>query len=171
MPDIEPDSDQKFKADAGKAMPDLFALGFANAIRGVQATMEYGAQKYEPHSWRDVPNAVERYTRAGARHRQERERDWQDMGNAAILRSRDEESGLPHIVHEMFNIMAIFELELAAYAKRTGSGTAKDVLDDILRGMKSPPTDHKRLEPNKIPPLVIDRAAFLGHVEQTESDL
>ncbi len=138
-------SDQEFKADAGKAMPDLTALGFANAIRGVQATMEYGAQKYEAHSWRNVPDAIERYTRAGARHRQEREQDWQTMERGSILRSRDEESGLPHIVHEMFNLMAIFELALAEYAADRGSGsTPKQILDDIVRGMKSPPQDHKK---------------------------
>ena len=133
---------QQFKADAGKAMPDLFELGFANAIRLVQATMEYGAQKYEAHSWQNVPNGLERYTRAGARHRQDRQRDWREMGTAgATLYSKDRESGLPHIAHEIFNLMA--QLELALSEEANGVVSAAEIADALVANMKAPPLDHK----------------------------
>lgn len=134
---------QKFKADASKAMPDLFELGFANAIRLAQATKEYGAQKYEAHSWRNVPNGLERYTRACARHRQERQRDWRQMGLAgSIVNSADTESGLPHIAHEIFNLMAMLELALDNFAEDNGS-TPNALTDELISLMKKPPTHHK----------------------------
>ena len=137
-------NDQKFKADAGKAMPDLASLGFARAIRAMQATLEYGAKKYEAHSWRDVPDAINRYSRAGERHRQARQLDWLDMGNNSILGSRDAESGLPHSFHELFNLAALIELQLTEYCNtHTSAGTENQVLLDIVRGMKEPPQDHK----------------------------
>lgn len=104
-------SDQEFKADAGKAKPDLLFLGFPRALRLVQATLEYGAEKYEEHSWRHVPNAIARYFRAGERHHQER----MFIGQGQIypvLEGNDAESGLPHIAHEIFNLLALIELEL-----------------------------------------------------------
>ena len=107
-------NDQLFKADAGKPMPDLLTLGMQRALRLVQATMEYGAQKYEEHSWRDVPNAEARYFRACARHNQERMMCMNGQGNARpILEGADSESGLPHIAHEVFNLLALMELQIA----------------------------------------------------------
>ena len=134
---------QQFKADAGKAMPDLFELGFSNAIRLVQATMEYGAQKYEAHSWQNVPNGMERYNRAGGRHRQDRLRDWKEMGlEGSALGSTDKESGLPHIAHEIFNLMALTELALKSSAKKVGISEL-EMTDWLVSQMKEPTTSHK----------------------------
>lgn len=130
--------DQKFKADAGKAKPDLIELGFPRALRLVQATLEYGSIKYEEHSWRDVPNGMARYNRAGRRHRQARDMvadPTQDF--FAVLEACDEESGLPHIAHEIFNLLCMIELEFQEHLDREG------LMRTLLGNMKEPPLDHK----------------------------
>lgn len=140
-------NDQQFKADAGKAMPDLLEAGMPSALRLVQATMEYGAQKYEQHSWRSVPDAMQRYQRAARRHRQERDLDASpENGLYAVLTSRDDESGLPHIAHEIFNLLAMIELALQ------DSTDKRKVLDALLSGVKTPPTAHK------VPPAATQQA-------------
>lgn len=133
--------DQKFKADAGKTNPALLEMGFPRALRLVQACLDYGAKKYEAHSWRDVPNAVERYTVACRRHRQARDLD-ADAKNGfhAILESCDAESGLPHIAHEVFNLLALIELEFKA---SEDTAKANELLMRIVGQMKEPPTSHK----------------------------
>lgn len=120
-------SNQQFKADAGKTKPDLIEEGFPLALRGLQATTDYGSEKYEEHSWRKVDDAFNRYKRAGARHRQERilSRDFM---------SKDDESGLPHVYHELFNLMA--QIELYFQNNKTIDPYKTFVY-------KSPPTSHK----------------------------
>ena len=130
--------EQKFKADAGKAKPDLLEMGFPKALRLVQATLEYGAKKYEAHSWRTVPNGMERYNRAGRRHRQERDLIADPSQNFyAVLEGCDHESGLPHIAHELFNLMAMIELDFQDHPD------PDKLLQDLLSAMKEPPTSHK----------------------------
>lgn len=132
-------NDQTFKADAGKAMPDLLEGGFAKALRLVQATLEYGAVKYKAHSWRDVPNAMERYNRAGRRHRQERDLAANPKEDFyAVLESCDDESGLPHIAHEIFNLLCMIELDFQE------CGDPDAVLKIIIDGVKQPPQEHKQ---------------------------
>lgn len=107
-------SNQLYKADAGKPMPDLLFVGMARALRLVQATMEYGAQKYEAHSWRNVDNAEERYFRAAERHHQERMMlSTGEDKFFPVLEGGDAESGIPHIAHEIFNLLALMELQIA----------------------------------------------------------
>ena len=125
---------QQFKADGGKPRPDLLQIGMARALRMVQATMEYGASKYEAHSWRNVDNGIERYLAAAERHRQERH--LLNLGYTTkeqILEAMDEESGLPHIAHEVFCLLAIMEL---AFYNQT------DTLGEICE-FNEPPQDHK----------------------------
>lgn len=105
-------SNQQFKADGGKARPDLLEVGFARALRMVQATMEYGAIKYEAHSWRKVDDAKARYVAAAERHRQARMLENMDEDHQ-VLGPTDDESGLPHIAHEVFCLLAIMELDYA----------------------------------------------------------
>lgn len=129
-------SDQEFKADAGKSDPTLFDLGFPLAREFVQATLDYGAIKYEAHSWRKVPGAFERYAKAGARHRQQRMIAQMYDKKFGFI-APDHESGLPHIAHELFNLMAQIELFIAA----------NPALD--FKGMltfNQPPQDHKQTE-------------------------
>lgn len=60
--------------------------------------LEFGANKYEPHSWQSVD--VEHFNAAARRHRFAR-----DMGE-----DWDQESGLLHLAHEAANLL--FQLEL-----------------------------------------------------------
>jgi len=93
-------TDQEFKADGGKPNPVLLEQGCVNALRAVQATLDFGNIKYEAHSWKKVPGAIERYDAAARRHR--------------ILRDRgeihDDESWLPHLAHEIVNNLFLLEL-------------------------------------------------------------
>lgn len=124
--------DQMFKADKGKTRPDLLQIGFARALRIVQATTDYGAEKYEAHSWRDVPNARERYQAAAERHRQQRHMyNFGKNGDTVML--RDHESGLPHIAHEIFCLLAMMELHLQENAEEA----------EEYCNFKQPPTAHK----------------------------
>lgn len=112
------DTAQEFKADGGKSNPCLLEVGCPRAIRAVGAVLDYGAQKYAPHSWQNV--AVDRYDAAARRHRIDR-----DMG---LL--RDDESGLLHLAHEATNIL--FQLEMKC----------REVGVDFT-SFNPPPQDHK----------------------------
>jgi len=126
-------NDQRFKADAGKPRPDLLQLGMQRALRLVQATLEYGAIKYEPHSWRNVPNGAQRYLQAAERHRQERlMHNWDDR--VFTLKAVDLESNLPHIAHEIVCLLMLIELELQQEPHTN--------LKDLCR-FHQPPLDHK----------------------------
>ncbi|WYM31366.1 hypothetical protein Stm18_024 [Stenotrophomonas phage Stm18] len=89
------------KFDAGKPQPMLLIGGMPIALEGVSAVLAFGAEKYEPHSWRTVPNGKERYSNALFRHL------------FAYLRgeSTDDESGLHHLDHALTNLMFIRELD------------------------------------------------------------
>lgn len=125
---------QRYKADAGKTRPALISIGFQRALRIVQATTDYGALKYEAHSWRNVPGAKGRYLEAAERHRQDRLLVQTDE-EFDCLSTLDIESGLPHIAHEVFCLLAIMELELAEHPEYD--------LEDICR-FNAPPTSHKK---------------------------
>ena len=89
---------QTFKADAGKPNPLLLETGCPRALLAITRVLEFGATKYEPHSWQGVQ--TERYNAAARRHRIAR-----DLGY-----ERDEESGLLHLAHEATNLL--FQLEI-----------------------------------------------------------
>ena len=91
-------SSKEFKADAGKSNPLLLYLGLPRALTAANRVLDYGAQKYEAHSWQSV--AVERCAAAARRHQRAR-----DLGELA-----DDESGLLHLAHEATNIL--FQLEM-----------------------------------------------------------
>ena len=126
-------NDQKFKADAGKEDPTLFDEGFPIARRFMQATLDYGAVKYEAHSWRKVPDAFNRYAKAGGRHRQKRMIAQMRNPYHGFM-SVDDESGLPHVAHELFNLMAQIEL----YVQQNPGVDFLSMLE-----FKQPPTAHK----------------------------
>lgn len=132
-------SDQEFKADAGKENPTLFDEGFPLARAFIQATLDYGAVKYEAHSWRKVPNAFQRYAQAGARHRQARMIAQMRNGTLGFL-AEDRESGLPHVAHELFNLMAQIEL----YMQSNPQLDIRKLLE-----FNPPPTDHKQNLPQR----------------------
>ncbi len=89
---------QAFKADAGKPNPLLLETGCPRALLAIIRVLDFGALKYEAHSWQGVE--VERYNAAARRHRLAR-----DLGE-----ERDPESGLLHLAHEAANLL--FQLEL-----------------------------------------------------------
>lgn len=132
--DVAAAMSQRYKADAGKTRPALISIGFQRALRIVQATTDYGALKYEAHSWRNVPGAKGRYLEAAERHRQDRLLEQTDE-RFNCLSTLDRESGLPHIAHEIFCLLAIMELELAEHPEYD--------LEEICR-FNAPPTSHKK---------------------------
>lgn len=89
------------KLDAGKVRPSLVIEGMARAIWAISEVATFGAAKYTPGGWVEVPNGQERYADAGYRHILKRA-----MGEVT-----DPESRLLHLAHEAWNAMA--ELDLA----------------------------------------------------------
>lgn len=90
------------KDDAGKQMAGLMVRDFANALGAVADVTTFGAQKYAPSNWLHVHGARDRYTDALFRHLLARAR-------GEII---DNESGLSHLSHAAWNILALIELDM-----------------------------------------------------------
>lgn len=90
---------QNFKTDYGKPNPLLLETGCPRALVAVIQVLNYGALKYEPHSWQDVD--MELYNAAARRHRIAR-----DLGE-----NTDPENHLLHLAHEAANILIQLEME------------------------------------------------------------
>lgn len=90
------------KHDQGKPMAGLMLQDFARALEAVATVTTFGAQKYSPSGWLAVPEAERRYTDALCRHL------------LASLRGEatDSESGLPHLAHAAWNVLAVLELQM-----------------------------------------------------------
>ena len=88
------------KLDAGKLRIDLVLDGFSLALAEVAQVAGYGARKYSEGGWQHVPQGEQRYRAAAGRHRLKRVRE-----------SHDPDTGLLHLAHEAWNVLA--ELELA----------------------------------------------------------
>ncbi|CAJ0901494.1 hypothetical protein R6138_04589 [Ralstonia thomasii] len=56
------------KFDGGKPRFSLLRFGCARALEGVAKVLTFGAAKYEAHSWRTVPEGIDRYWSAYERH-------------------------------------------------------------------------------------------------------
>ena len=104
--------DQAFKADGGK--PNWFLLmsgkGCAAALAGVVRVLSFavrpvaeGGKGYTEHSWRQVPNASERYEAAMYRH----------LNKIALGELVDDESGESHWDHVATNALFLSELTKA----------------------------------------------------------
>lgn len=90
------------KLDAGKLRADLVLGDFSRALTAVASVGTYGANKYTDRGWQEVPNGTDRYADAGFRH---------------YLRFKcgeelDPESGLHHLAHRAWNVLAELELRL-----------------------------------------------------------
>lgn len=98
-----PDNDGK--ADQGKTRMSLLMSQFGKSIKGAADVLTFGAMKYPKppldNSWRDVPNAEQRYTDALYRHL---------LAALSEGEKLDEESGLDHLDHALVNIMFLREL-------------------------------------------------------------
>ena len=86
------------KLDSGKLRAGLVLRGFSNALKAVAEVGTFGANKYTDDGWRSVENGRKRYEDALWRH--------------LLARGRDEQSGLPHAWHALWNMMALIELDL-----------------------------------------------------------
>ena len=88
------------KLDAGKPRLGLVFLGFSLALEAVGEVGTYGASKYSPKGWQEVPEGQERYTDAMLRHL------------LAEATEPMDESGLPHAAQVAWNALARLELML-----------------------------------------------------------
>ena len=90
------------KLDAGKVPLHRGLLAqFPRACLAVAQVSSIGAQKYRWNGWRSVPDGVQRYRDAAARH------------EAAIAMGEEFDAcGLPHAAHAAWNALAVLELEL-----------------------------------------------------------
>jgi hypothetical protein len=98
------------KGDAGKDRTWLCLCGFSNALAEVAKVTTFGANKYTPNGWVDVPNAPDRYMDAFARHMLK-------LGSNEIM---DRDSGCKHIAQMIWNLLAVLELEERAANPNTG---------------------------------------------------
>ena len=89
------------KLDAGKLQAGLL-LDFASALEAVAKVSTYGAGKYSRGGWQHVPDGLSRYADAEMRHKLAR----------AKGEEFDQESGLDHRWHEVWNALAQLELEI-----------------------------------------------------------
>ena len=104
-PDGLDQHDSGAKLDSGKPMASLLG-DFGLALLSVADVCTHGAGKYSKRGWEKVENAQERYKDAAYRH---------------LLKLKysdiDEDSGLPHLAHLAWNILAILELRLRSKPK------------------------------------------------------
>ena len=112
--------EQQNKADANKRNPLLLHHGLPNALIAINKVLDYGAQKYEAHGWKNV--APDRYDAAARRHQ-----TYRDLGEV-----KDIESGLPHLAHEATNLL--FQLEQYCIENNT---------DPRAWLFNEPPQEHK----------------------------
>lgn len=101
---------QAFKADDGKLRWGLLlnnTLGVGKAVRAVVRVLNFavrskdkGGKGYTPHSWREVPNAKERYEDALHRH----------LDALREGETHDAESGESHWAHVATNALFLHEL-------------------------------------------------------------
>ena len=103
------------KCDAGKPLVNLVPW---DSILWVGKVLTFGAGKYAAHSWRTVPDALERYKHALMRH-------WIAMEQGEWL---DPESGLPHWAHIACNALFCCALACAAQASVKKESEEKKVL-------------------------------------------
>lgn len=90
------------KLDAGKNRLGLVLGDFSLALQQVGSVGTYGANKYTAHGWIDVPDAIERYLDALFRH----------LLAYTAGEEHDPESGIPHLSHAAWNILAVLEKEI-----------------------------------------------------------
>jgi hypothetical protein len=93
-----------FKADAGKLDWTLFPFDGAEEVVRV---LELGAEKYARDNWRSVPDAINRYRKAGLRHR---------IADA-LGEAYDPETGKSHLAHSV--CCDLFVLALLRAEKKT----------------------------------------------------
>lgn len=87
------------KLDLGKPRAGLLLQDFGTALQRVAEVTTFGADKYTPSGWVAVPDGEQRYFDAAVRH--------------LLATSRedcDSDSGLGHLEHAVWNLLAVIEL-------------------------------------------------------------
>ena len=85
-----------------KNQMELVDTGFPNALMVLGEVMTWAAKNkgYLANDWKDIPNPSMSLLGAASRHRNKRLKG----------EEFDDESGLPHLAHEVFNVLAQLEL-------------------------------------------------------------
>ena len=90
------------KLDNGKNRLGLVLGDFSRALQAVGEIGTFGAKKYTPGGWIEVPDGIERYTDALYRH----------LLAEAAGEEFDSDSKLAHMAHAAWNCLAVLELIL-----------------------------------------------------------
>lgn len=90
------------KLDAGKPRAALVLGDFARALTAVAEVGTFGANKYTERGWVAVPRGQARYADAMWRHL---------LADAAEGKT-DSDSGLPHLAHAAWCMLALLEMRL-----------------------------------------------------------
>lgn len=93
------------KDDTGKPRAGLMLGSFADALTELARVNDFGAEKYGPENWRQVPDAVNRYRDALARHA---------LKALADPKAGDLETGLSELAHVAWNALALIEMIMDA---------------------------------------------------------
>lgn len=88
------------KDDAHKLHPSYILSHMPQAFEAVIDVAEYGAAKYSPNGWKEVPQGQERYKEALLRH----------VLAYAAGEVHDTESKRQHLAHAAWNCLAIMQL-------------------------------------------------------------
>jgi hypothetical protein len=105
------------KLDAGKPRVALVLRGFARALWEVSKVGTFGAKKYTPNGWMEVPEGVDRYDDAKMRH----------FLKEAMGEADDADSGIHHAAHEAWNALARLELLLRDQQAPTVDAVKRDL--------------------------------------------
>lgn len=100
-----------------KIRMELVDRGFPLALLELAKVMTWANENkgYKDHDWKNIPNAENAFKGAAARHRVKFDAQ-RSFGNE-MLDCTDEESGIIHLAHELFNTMALLELALVGKVK------------------------------------------------------
>lgn len=90
------------KDDSGKNRVALVLGGFSRGLLAMSKVGTFGANKYTANGWITVQNGIERYEDAMLRH-------WLAYKGGE---KNDPESGLPHLAHCAWNILAVLTLTI-----------------------------------------------------------
>lgn len=94
------------KYDTGKSMVGTLCRVFPMALLGVGACIEFGTHKYpDPSNWKKVENGFNRYQDSMMRH----------YLKFLTGQELDSETGLPHLFHLAWNVLAMVELYLTEH--------------------------------------------------------
>lgn len=111
LPETQVAPMEGIKYDTGKNRMGLVLEGFANALWEVGNVGTFGCERYGEFNWKYVDNAKSRYKDALFRHL------FQYMQGKDI----DDESGLKHLSHAAWNILAMLEFELKESEDNNGT--------------------------------------------------